>query len=515
MNRGPSPLRRIAAPTLVGLSFFTILTARSAAGDDEPATPNAQDARPPINVVFYLIDTCRADSLSAYGYGRKTTPFMEKIGAEGVVFEQCVSQGPWTKPSMAALLLSMYSSTTGIHSLFQQLSSKYTTFPEVFRNADYYTAGFSANPIMGRMSNYSQGFRYFREATQNIPNGDPIGHSSGSSTLLNDNVFAWMESRADKDYMRGERPLFLYIHSVDPHEEYEPAPQYLRRFADPAGQADYRTKRKLILSGVKRRRGAADLYRTQKHFDKAGVEVAPYIDYQKRLYDADIAANDDQIERLFERLEEEGLLENTLVVITADHGDEFMEHGGTSHGFSLYDELIRVPLILWGPGIVPAGLRVEHPVQSIDIYPTLCELAGLEAPDAVQGQSLVSYLRGEEPDAVRPVYSEKREPTADTGILLGKGNAVALIEYPWKYVRNFTQPKDRILPERELFDLLDDPMETENLVERHSDLVRRYDAMVESWLAGNLTRAGNPEVTRLTEIPEDTQELLRKLGYIK
>ncbi len=327
-------------------------------GDSE-GDPSPKTVTPRPNILFYLIDTCRADSLSPYGYERETSPFLERLAEEGVTFESCISQAAWTKPSMGAILTSKYPSATGVYTIWERLHNDHVTFPEVLEDGGYYTSGFSANPIMGAMSNYRQGFRRFQEAAT-INGADPIERASGSSILLNEKVFPWLEG--NQNY-----PMFLYVHSVDPHEEYRPAAAYLKAFADPLKEEEYREQRKKLLGVVQSPAGNADLNRTQVHFEQAGIEAGPFIDYSKRLYDANILCNDDQIEALFNKLDGLGLLENLLIIVTADHGEEFFEHGGTSHGFSLYHELLSVPLILWWPARLPGGVRIAEVVQSIDI----------------------------------------------------------------------------------------------------------------------------------------------------
>src|SRR5262245_41538895 len=242
--------------------------------ETKPAAP----AHRPRSVVFYLIDTCRADHLSVDGYGRPTTPILEELAERGVRFENCFSQAPWTKPSMSAILTSCYPTVTGMFELGDQLSSRFETFPEVLQKNGWYTAGFSANPLMGRLSNYNQGFREFTDATQVIKNGDCIHYAGGSANALNRKVLPWIE--------KNERwPFLLYVHSVDPHEEYAPSPEYLKLFADPALEPEYRRQWKALLD-VHANKIANHC--TLPEFEKAGVAVQPFIEYGLNLYDANV-----------------------------------------------------------------------------------------------------------------------------------------------------------------------------------------------------------------------------------
>jgi arylsulfatase A-like enzyme len=368
---------------------------------------------------------------------------------------------------------------------------------------------------MGRLGNYSQGFRFFREAYQNIPNGDPITYASRSARRLNDKIFDWLDKQPDKPYLTGEQPLFLYVHSVDPHEEYHPQDGFLRKFGDVERRQWYTDQRRRLLDETKERESQADLYRTTKHFEVLDLPIESMMEYAKTLYDADILANDDGIDALFTRLIESGLLDDAIVIVTADHGDEFMEHGGTSHGFSLYNELIHVPLIFWGPGYVPEGVRVSSPVQSVDIYPTLLDLVDFEAPETVQGKSLVPLMHGEEDGADRWIFSEKRESPGGTAVLAEMGTAVAVLHRGWKFIRNYKTCKDRQLPERELYHLEEDPNEQVNLVDQYPAKASEYEAQIEAFLARNLSHLQSPEQADPDSIEPGNLELLRKLGYIE
>src|SRR5262249_13337447 len=157
------------------------------------------------------------------------------------------------------------------------------------------------------------------------------------------------------------------------HEEYAPSPEYLKQFADPAFEPEYRRQWKALLD-VHANKVANHC--TLPEFEKAGVAVQPFIEYGRSLYDADIRANADEIGAMVDALRDKAALDDSIVIVTADHGEEFMEHGGTSHAFMLWNELIHVPLLFIAPGLLPEGLVVKEPVQSIDIYPTLLDLLG-------------------------------------------------------------------------------------------------------------------------------------------
>ncbi len=463
----------------------------------------------PRSVLFYLIDTCRADRLSVYDSDHFTTPFLEELAERSVVFENCHSQAPWTKPSMSSILTSRYSSETGTNQLFAQLSTEWTTFPEVLEEHGWYTAGFSANPIMGRMSAYTQGFRKFVESFE-INEADPIRFASGSARKLNERIFPWLEEH-------DSWPVFLYVHSVDPHEEYEPAEEYADQFVDPERREPYREEWKKLLAT--RPPMVPGNHVTRHNFEQAGVEVEPFIEDGKRLYDADVLANDTEIQALWERLVlgdasgNNSWDDDLILIITSDHGEEFFEHGGTSHGYSLYQEMIRVPLLIHAPGLLPEGLRISQPVASVDIYPTLLDLLELGVPSGLRGRSLLPLIR--EPHSVEevPVYSELTEDPGGRALGSGSGIGYSLIQGKWKFLLNLRNPTHRQRPRHELFDRIADPHDRHNVADQHPDLVARFEDQVLRWSAANLGLAPVAD-TASEQVDEETLEALRALGYL-
>ena len=487
-----------------------VATGSSSANGQAPAQESEPKRPPrPRSVLFYVIDTCRADHVSADGYERPTTPNLEKLAARGVRFANCFSQAPWTKPSVASILTSCYPSVTGMHELFGQLDKRFVTLPEAMRDAGYLAVGFSANPLVGRMSNLAQGFRSFTEASMVIPKGDPIHFSSGSARALNQVVLPWLaQNRA--------WPFFLFVQSIDPHEEYRPAPEYLKLFADPAYEPEYRRQWQALIDVHATKVGN---HCTKEHFEQAGVAIEPFIEYGKRLYDGDIRANDDEIGRVVEALRERGQLDDTLLVVTADHGEEFMEHGGTSHAYTLWNELIHVPLVIVAPGLVPEGLVVTEPVQSVDVYPTLLDLLHVPQPEGLEGRSLAPLLRGEPADG-HPIYAENHETPGAESIFFAMGRTLAVVRGKWKLILNLKSPYNRPRPRRELYRIDRDFAEREELSEREPAVADELEKLLLAHWAADCARHEGVEVKSLSieqlqESDPETLERLRSLGYVK
>lgn len=484
----------------LALASLLLLPGTGAPISQQPVGPTVR--RP--NVLFYLIDTCRADRMDLYGHDRQTTPFLSSLAKRSVVFERCLSQAPWTKPSMGSILTSRYPSETAMVQLLAKLPGDHITFAERLKDAGYYTAAFSANPIMGRMSNYNQGFRWFLESAQ-VNNSDPIKFASGSARKLNEKIFPWLDDSTHES-------LLLYVHSVDPHEEYEPSTPYLETFADPDAMPRYRREWKTLLESRPQIPGN---HVTAGNFAETGLDPDWFIRQGKDLYDADILANDRQIERLYEKLQQQGWGDDLILIITSDHGEEFFEHGGTCHGYSLYRELIHVPLLIHAPGLLPEGLRIDTPVRSIDIHPTLVDLLGLEMTPGISGRSLLPLVRDPDTWKPSPVFSEKYEDEMSRLMGDAPGVAISMVDGPWKYVLNLRSPTAFEKPRHELFDTTEDPWEQDNLAERNGRLIKQFERDVMRWSSKRLGPIGEVEEQKLEDLPEEMLEALRQLGYIR
>jgi len=359
------------------------------------------DDRP--NVLVYVVDCLRADHVGAYGYARGTTPSIDHVAAEGVLFERAYSCAAWTKPSVGCLFTSAYPSRHGARTLDGSLAGDVTTLAEAFQAAGYATHAWVANPVVdpGR-SGFGRGFGRFvalaqRWAGKNVT----VAGGQADAAALNA-ALGWVEDNP-------RRRFFLYLHSLDAHTPYEPRPPFDAAFLRPGA------------SGIERDRD---------------------------LYDNEVAYNDREIGRLLDGLRRLGVYDRTLIAITADHGEEFMEHGVARHGRSLYDDALHVPLIVKLPGGRPAGRRVSAVASSLDLAPTLLDYAGVPRPASFTGSSLRALVSGAAAPE-RRLFAEQ----------LGPGHALfAVREGRWKLVR-------RLLPEPHelLFDLQRDPGERTNL----------------------------------------------------
>ncbi len=333
------------------------------------------------NVLLIVVDTLRADHLGSYGYPRPTSPRLDELAGRGARFTNARAASSWTLPSVVSMLTGLYPAVHGAETVTAVLSERVRTMPEAFREAGHATAALSANPaFVTPVQGLARGFERFDVLRGPPTDKDSIVAVTGDASLqswivgatadeVTSAALAWLDSRPQ------DRPFFLYLHYFDPHAAYSPSAEMARRFGVADGEP---------LAGP-----------AQWPVLRAPAAPTPgVLATLVSLYDAEVASTDAAIGRLLDRLPPE-VVESTLVVVTADHGEEFGEHGGVQHGRTLFDELLRVPLLIVGRG-VPAGMRVDAPVSLVGLWPTLAALtrAG-EPPPAVAQESFAPLLRNE------------------------------------------------------------------------------------------------------------------------
>ena len=473
MSHGPSPLR------LLGLALACASIAW-ACGADDPAPPN---------LIVVNVDTLRADHLSVYGYPRDTAPFLAELAEASVVFEAARSNSSFTRESVGSLLTGRLPSRLGRTGWNAAPDASGPHLGRLLARAGHRTA-FLSNTVMLKHRGFSQGF----DVVQHLPERWDL---SGAGAKLVDRALAFLDA--------GAPPFGLYLHFLDPHAPYAPPPERMERLGAPTTPAPLSLYEEAIP-------GLAAL-----RAEGFGPGDPRFEDLIAR-YDAEIRDVDAALRALFEGLEARGLAERTVVVVTADHGEEFLEHDYLEHGWTLYDEVLRVPLLLWAPGrLAPA--RVAEPVSQIDLLPTLATLLGLSLDaDSVDG---VSWLEASG-DGFR-VSPPSRPQVAE--LLLGRRSMLrSVVLDGWKYiaVHHEVAPEDRSdhdasnakppawspTPVREqLFDLTRDPGERRDLVADHPE---RAAALATHLPALRVAPSSNPEAG----LDDAERERLRQLGYL-
>lgn len=449
------------------------------------------------NVLLISIDSLRADHLGAYGYGRATSPAIDGLAAEGVLFERTTSSTSWTLPSHASLFTGLPIAGHGCHSKRTKLRPAALTLAERLQSAGYRTAGFWSGPYLHPVFGLGQGFEeyvncasfgYFEEPAPGAQRkANQQSHEDITNPKLTREVLGWLDKRqAEAD----QRPFFLFVHMWDVHYDFfPPAPYDVMFTGDYAGSADGTTMRKL----------------PGQELDAADKE------HTRALYDGEIAWTDLHVARILERLESQGLKENTLVILTADHGEEFWERGNFGHRKNLFEESVHIPLVLRYPPSVPAGLRVQSPTSIVDVLPTVLEVLGLEASwdaEGLEGRSLVPAWMGQAEVPERWIFAELQRPRpGDSRVALRRGH--------WKLL--FASESQELLG---LWNLESDAAELHNLLgERTAELDElRRDALaaygsLRTLQARELYAGSSAEPGQ--EIPEDVYDALHGLGYVE
>ncbi len=387
------------AVSLVTCSFILVCAA-VACSRDQQAGASADTSRRRPNFLLYVSDTLRADALGCYGNATVETPTLNALAAKGVLFEKAIAPSSWTRASMASLL-------TGLYPTAHKTTERYDALPDVprmtelLRKRGYRTANFTTNPNTAEIFGFRPGFDFFeefgkREDTSQVK----VTELKVPSSELHGQIIRWL------DGLEGDVPFFIIALAIDPHAPYEP-PAEFDRYGDPNYQGPIaanmpRQIAKNVMNGPNV--SAADRARTQS------------------LYYGEVAHNDHTLGTLVRHLDEIGRGDNTIVVFTSDHGEEFWEHGIRGHGKTLFMQSVHVPLIWFDPRRRERGSRVSHPVSTVDIMPTILEAAGISPPVELQGTRLFASF-----DRIQPVFSE---------LELDKHRIWAVYQHPWKLIWN-------------------------------------------------------------------------------
>jgi arylsulfatase A-like enzyme len=455
------------------------------------------------NVLLITVDTLRADHVGAYGYGRDTTPHIDRLAEEGALFRSCLSPAPNTHPSIASLLTSLPVSAFDNYSLAGFLPGSAPDLAAILKTHGYRTGAVVDNPWLSPALGFSRGFDEYRE----------VSSRKGGAGLVVDAALEWLAESP-------QEPFFLWVHFLDPHHPYEPPAPFEKAFLPPWAAG---------LPGGGPRTVTAYLKRLAS---RRGQESRRELERVIALYDGEILYTDAEIGRLTGALRDRQLLDRALLVLTADHGEEFLEHGGMLHGHSLYNELLLVPLIVRLPGSIPAGQAIDGEVSTLDVLPTVLQFCRIGIPEACRGGGLHALLRREAPASGlnRPVPHVSEKLHRDK---FGAGPALSLKLGSWKLIEPYYRPylfgysPSKIVESfkelgvflfetdpLQLYDISRDPAEKRNLVgsgerERIADLrkVLRESACSAPRLAPS---GGVP-----SGLDKETWERIRSLGYVR
>ncbi len=460
------------------------LELRASGGDVALRTLRVTTPRPQLvaaadirNVIVLTVDTLRASKLRPYNRrSRVRTPALNAFAEQSMLFERAQSSENWTKPAVASILTGLFPATHGAKNDASRLPHNVTTLGEAFQGADFETASFLANGYVSRAFGFDQGWDHYTNYIRERKN-------TNASNVFGE-AADWIEEHKDERF-------FVYIQTIDPHVPYDPPDDFLRMYdarTDYDGQVQNR-RTHLLLEDAKRRPPRVT-------FSESDVQRL------EALHDGEISYHDRHFGAFLEKLEEWDLDENTLVILTSDHGEEFNEHGSWGHGHSIFQELLHVPLIVRWPGVTEAGSRVPQVVSTMDIAPTVLEAAGVNVPNEMEARSLVPFLRGGQTEGPWIAFSDFQE------------NRRVARARNWKLVLRSSLTYV-------LFDLSRDPNEQNEVEPRRHPVAMRYLRQLSGQVLGVENRAGwltgGSEGRVAHETTEMTLELCQQLvalGYM-
>ncbi len=470
----------------------------------------------PPNVLILLMDTARAQSFSSYGYERLTTPNIDALAEESVLYEQAIATGCWSLPSQISMLTGLFPSKHGAHELHLSYSHHYPTLPEILRDAGYTTLGVSPNSWMSDEFGTTHGFDTYLKLWQYLPTL-PATAEARANPLIN------LAHRLNRFYTRHlfpqrnrarhvnqhvldllnktPEPFFLYTIYWDMHLPYYPAGDHATRWRAPgvtAAQADAVNRNPILY------------HAGQTSMSRADFEIL------RADYDGALATIDAEIGALVDTLRQRNQLDNTILIITSDHGENIGDHGLMSHAYSLHDTLLRVPLLIRYPAHFPKGKRVHHQVQLTDLVPTILDLAEIDRSDIrdnLQGLSLLN-----DPDATdeRPAYAEMVAPHPSMPALSRRAGLPEDTPLPQldRALRCLRTSQSKFIwasdGQHALYDLSQDPKELTNRYAEKPELAATLEQALMAWQPPT----GIPLSAPAPEMPPDVRQRLRDLGYI-
>jgi choline-sulfatase len=398
--------------------------------------------KPALNLVLITIDTLRADHLGCYGYKQIKTPNIDGLAADGVRFEHAFTPVPVTLPSHSAMLTGTYPMLSGMHDFSgNKLSPQQPTLAAVLKQAGYATGAVIGAAVLDSRFGLNQGFDFYYDHFDfNRLDETNLDEMERPGNVVADLALEWLGKNSQKKF-------FLWMHLYDPHYPYRPPEPYSREYA-------------------------------------------------AQPYDGEIAFADEQVGRLLRFLKEKGLYQNTMIVLTGDHGESLGEHGEKTHGFFIYNATMRVPMIIRLPD-KSSVQTISDPVSTVDLMPTMLSAAGVEVPAQVQGTSLLPALQGKPADHDRNLYGETFLPR---------------LHFNWSELRGTENTKYHFIaaPRPELYDLAKDPGEVHNLLPEKKavaeEMRAKLAALIREYSAGQ-------ELAEKTGLDPALMERLKSLGY--
>jgi arylsulfatase A-like enzyme len=470
-------------------------------------TGSGTPSRP--NVIFYVIDGGAADFMSVYGYNRRTTPNIERLAAEGVVFERAYSNSSWTRPSTASFMTSLHNSVMGgLLNWNDGVPEQAVTMAEHMHQAGYQTAVFTANPNAGTLSNLQRGVDAFRDEYR-----EDFAEQE-SSRFLHDGFWRWREGYPAE-------PYWVHFQTTDVHDNFPAVSPFAGLFVSPEARTVWR-------EWYGQLHGALSQGVYGEAYEELGISRTAYFSLKQGLYDETMAHNDYQLGRMVERLKAEGEWDNTLLIIGGDHSIRAaMDDMGIAIRETLPPQwaqpmfrptISRVPLIVVWPDQIEGGRRFSGPVSMIDVLPTVLDLVGLPPAEVAQGQSLAPLLLGRDGWEPRPVILDEFDHgDPRTEELRG---VIEVVDGQWGASLEINPDPEWPEAQRRpvpllLYDLWNDPMCLQSVHDEHPDLVAKYTTFLKAQFEAHQALAQQFTPGEQSPLTPEQLQRLRALGYIR
>lgn len=462
------------------------------------------EAKKPLhtNVILISIDALRPDHLSAYGYKKATSPNIDSLAREGVLFKNAIAQASWTLPSHMSLFTSLYPL---VHKVKQEtkLDSSKITLAEVSKGNGYYTAAFVDTVWLSHKYGFNQGFEIY----------DDRGGGTAGVAEINRNVFDFLDEKYNEKF-------FLFVHIFDVHGPYEPPSPYNRMFYS-GNETDPNNH-------------SLDFVKKLGQHDYLKLDGITDLKYVISSYDGEIAYVDNELGKLFNRLKELKIFDNTLIIITSDHGENlFGRQIYIGHGLVLCDDEIKIPLVMKLPKSASKNTVIEEQVQSIDIAPTVLDVLGIPINEQFQGRSLLPLVKGEKNGEERVYAFGEASKTGARFIRTNKWKFISGIRDIDEIILHLRPSDnvniaDRIIEGEQLYDLENDPLERHNLIEQEKKVANELREKLMNWVGANVEFAARlefesqakygvkaPPESNKVELTEEEKERLKGLGYVQ
>ncbi|MFH0982271.1 MAG: sulfatase [Planctomycetota bacterium] len=435
------------------------------------------------SIVLISVESVRADHAGCYGYERDTTPTMDALARAATLYENAFAVTSWTLTSHASIFTGLYPSAHNVLHEKDRLNDSWKTMAEILADYGYQTAAIISGPYLKKAHGLNQGFQTYDETPISPPKVNAHNDITNGRMEAQINVFLSRVRRADS-------PFFLFLYFWDPHYQFIPPPPYDSMF---------------VPAGALKPKQTPEFHR----YYKLGKHITPAeLEYVKAQYDGELRCTDGYLKKLFDRLQTLGLWEDAAIILTADHGEQFYEHGGLGHKYDLHVESLHVPLVVKYPGQREAR-REGRMVNLMDLFPTVLDLGQCRIPDGQQGVSLLADPRA----PLDPTFYElvsvwfaKRKSTGEKWSETENWFGVRVGDY--KLIQQ------ELAGVTELYNVVEDPAELHPIAGGREELVADLAARLAQWRADMKAvadRGGAP--TQAVLSPEE-EERLRSLGYL-